>query len=110
MRARQTGFTLVEIMITLMIIALLASISYPSYVKARANAKRAVCQSNLKSISSEAEVYLFEFPATENLSPTDLKDRFKSQEVPVCPSGGNYSININIDPFAFCDHGDGHAL
>jgi len=45
-----TGFTLIELLVVIAIIAILASILFPVFARARENARRASCQSNLKQI------------------------------------------------------------
>lgn len=54
---RKSGFTLVEIMITVMIIALLAAIAIPSLLRARAIAYDASAQTTLRAISTAMETY-----------------------------------------------------
>jgi len=44
------AFTLIEILVVISIIALLAAILFPVFARARENARRASCQSNLKQI------------------------------------------------------------
>ena len=44
------GFTLIELLVVIAIIALLAAILFPVFARARENARRATCQSNLKQI------------------------------------------------------------
>jgi prepilin-type N-terminal cleavage/methylation domain-containing protein/prepilin-type processing-associated H-X9-DG protein len=47
---RKFGFTLIELLVVIAIIALLAAILFPVFARARENARRAGCQSNLKQI------------------------------------------------------------
>src|SRR5471030_2874670 len=43
-------FTLIELLVVIAIIAILAAILFPVFARARENARRASCQSNLKQI------------------------------------------------------------
>jgi prepilin-type N-terminal cleavage/methylation domain-containing protein len=45
-----SGFTLIELLVVIAIIAILAAILFPVFARARENARRASCQSNLKQI------------------------------------------------------------
>ena len=56
-RAAERGFTLVELMIVVAIVALLAAIIIPNYVHARAQAAVAQTQANLKEIATALELY-----------------------------------------------------
>ena len=47
---RPLGFTLIEILVVVAIIALLAAILFPAFARARENGRRASCQSNLKQL------------------------------------------------------------
>jgi prepilin-type N-terminal cleavage/methylation domain-containing protein/prepilin-type processing-associated H-X9-DG protein len=49
-RSDHKGFTLIELLVVIAIIALLAAILFPVFARARENARRASCQSNLKQI------------------------------------------------------------
>ncbi len=44
------GFTLIELLVVIAIIAILAAILFPAFARARENARRTSCQSNLKQI------------------------------------------------------------
>lgn len=48
--SRKPGFTLIELLVVIAIIAILAAILFPVFARARENARRASCQSNLKQI------------------------------------------------------------
>ena len=47
---KRNAFTLIELLVTIAIIAILAAILFPVFARARENARRASCMSNLKQI------------------------------------------------------------
>ena len=49
-RARRGAFTLIELLVVIAIIAILAAILFPVFARARENARRASCLSNLKQL------------------------------------------------------------
>ena len=49
-KLEKTGFTLIELLVVIAIIAILAAILFPVFARARENARRASCMSNLKQI------------------------------------------------------------
>ena len=68
MSTQNRGFTLVEVMIVVAIIALLAAIAIPNLLRARVNAHDSMAQTALKSISTAMETYA----STENRYPPDI--------------------------------------
>ncbi len=48
LRAKSTGFTLIELLVVIAIISILAAILFPVFGRARENARRTSCTSNLK--------------------------------------------------------------
>ncbi|HEX2999407.1 MAG TPA: prepilin-type N-terminal cleavage/methylation domain-containing protein, partial [Armatimonadota bacterium] len=48
---KRNGFTLIELLVVIAIIAILAAILFPVFARARENARKANCSSNLKQLS-----------------------------------------------------------
>jgi prepilin-type N-terminal cleavage/methylation domain-containing protein/prepilin-type processing-associated H-X9-DG protein len=59
--ARRNGFTLVELLVVFAIIAILAAILFPVFARARENARRASCQSNLKQLGLAFAQYIQDY-------------------------------------------------
>jgi prepilin-type N-terminal cleavage/methylation domain-containing protein len=93
------GFTLVEIMIVVAIIALLAAIVIPNLVGARARTQADACINNLRQIDDAAQQYALEKNKASGASidyPDDLTPYIKmnsSGSIPPCPAGGTYSCD-----------------
>ena len=117
------GFTLIELLVVIAIIAILASILFPVFARARENARRASCMSNVKQLSLAVLMYLQDYDdtyptvlvRTPNLTsdqypggkwtngntlywPQTLYPYHKSLQVFFCPSGimvGQYPSSGN---------------
>jgi prepilin-type N-terminal cleavage/methylation domain-containing protein/prepilin-type processing-associated H-X9-DG protein len=57
----KNGFTMIELLVVIAIIALLAAILFPVFGRARENARRSSCQSNLKQIGLGLMQYLQDY-------------------------------------------------
>lgn len=111
------GFTLIEILVIISIIALLAAILFPVFARARENARRSSCQSNLKQVglaeSQYVQDYDEKFPFTSidtqpgTLIPlyTNFMDivqpYVKSTQIFTCPSRSNLKVEGSIIPVGY---------
>ena len=64
MKRLQKGFTLIELMIVIAIIAILAAILIPNFLHARAESQTAACEGNEKQIATALEEYAVDHSGT----------------------------------------------
>jgi len=58
---KKAGFTLIELLVVIAVIAILAAILFPVFARARENARRASCMSNLKQIGLGMMMYVQDY-------------------------------------------------
>jgi len=111
---RRAGFTLVEIMVVVAIIALLAAVAIPNFVHARESSQRAACIGNLKQIEGAKANWAIERKKSGTDSPTDNQlfgaTRYIRRK-PSCPASGDYTIDL-VGNQASCSlaNAEGHTL
>src|SRR5438045_1114240 len=91
---RQTrGFTLMELLVTIGIITILASLLMPAIARAKGKANRITCVNNIRQVDLAATMYLGdhdgEYPARRRLTNSwivKLQPYYSNQKILKCPS------------------------
>jgi prepilin-type N-terminal cleavage/methylation domain-containing protein len=60
-RRRASGFTLLELLVVITIIAVLAGLLFPVFAQARASARKSTARSNLKQIGAALLLYTADY-------------------------------------------------
>ena len=107
-QSKKSGFTLVEIMIVVAIIALLAAIAIPSFMNARTRSQSSACQNNLRQLSGAKDQYALDNNNATPANPADLVNTY-IKSVPNCPAGGAYTLNA-LGSDASCSLGGTHTI
>ena len=106
MRMKRNAFTLIELLVVIAIISILAAILFPVFARARENARRASCMSNLKQIGLGVMQYIQDYDEhypIYKLAGVDLgwadeiQPYIKSVQVFHCPSDAS---KFSSDPTA----------
>lgn len=103
---KNSAFTLIELLVVIAIIAILAAILFPVFARARENARRSSCSSNLKQIGlgllqysqDYDEKFMSDWDGTHGYKQT-LQPYLKSAQIWQCPSNSqNTVVHMAADP------------
>jgi prepilin-type N-terminal cleavage/methylation domain-containing protein len=98
-RRRSGGFTLIELMIVIAIIAILAAILVPNFIRARAQGQLTACKSNLKNIGTALEMYSTDWSGKYPSSTTLLTPNYL-KTIPECPAAASVTYVATFGPTA----------
>jgi len=92
-REKDRGFTLIEIMIVIAIIAIIVSIASYQYGKIKKRVTEKACMANMKRIYDAAQEYLIYYPVPDTQHGLDVGELIKKgllKRRPRCPIKNNF--------------------
>jgi prepilin-type N-terminal cleavage/methylation domain-containing protein len=117
-RSWKAAFTLIELLVVIAIIAILAAILFPVFARARENARKITCISNLKQLGTGVLMYAQDYDEYlpnnyagkkdtmlwNDLSGSGLLDPYlKNKQVWFCPSDGPHVYPGQTTPHTYAN-------
>jgi prepilin-type N-terminal cleavage/methylation domain-containing protein len=109
---RTYAYTMVEMMIVTLIIAVILSIAIPNFIRSRESSHTQICVANLKQMDAAKEQWAMDNRAEvgttitgdlPTLIPNYIKDTLE------CPSGGSYTLGLT-GAYPTCSKGSPHII
>lgn len=101
---RRRGFTLVELLVVVLILATLMSVALPLYISAVNDSQLKACRANMQTIANAVQAARVKTLASSytaivssGINTTNLPDL---GSVPTCPNGGTYTLATTTAGFS----------
>lgn len=116
LRSRKRGFTLLEVMVAVAVIAVLLTLAVPNFINARRRARASICMNNLKLLYEAGQAYrIEEGNAVTYVSANTLYSQGYTEEELECPIQGAYAawevdthptcaVGTNSSSYTWDDH------
>lgn len=104
---RRRGFTMIELLVVILILAILMAVALPLYLRAVRDSQRQTCRSNMQTIANACQAY--KVRSASHAYPTAVSDLvgtsndYDLQAAPRCPTDSgtdttdDYTIATNTD-------------
>ena len=103
---KQPGFTLIELMVTVVIVGILAAVAYPAYLNQMKKGRRAAAQAHLMDIAQRQQEYLLDARAYASTlatlgvtTPADVATYYTVAD-PVIGAGPPATFTVSAVPIA----------
>jgi type IV pilus assembly protein PilA len=109
---RREGFTLVELLVVVLILAILMAVALPLYLRATAHSERRACRANMRTLANAEQAYYlshsprryvkisggppgsYQFSDVTGRPVTDFLGA-NLMTMPLCPTGHAYGANVD---------------
>lgn len=111
---KRAGFTLIELIIVITVIAVLTTMAIPNFYRTRILTRQTVCQNNLRQIEGAVDRWIFENNINEGVAVSSTQEEeiynYLRGGKPLCPANGTYTIGVTGTSSPVSCDVEGHSL